>query len=117
MSGKPLKVKDLMPVKFTPIADGDDKTKSIAKKVRYMCPITHDALTNTTRCAFLKTSLVSFAFAINRLGNESLQRKSHFLRGLSYYRFRGAKYIPHYDALAILVAFFAPFDLNFHSTD
>jgi nitric oxide synthase-interacting protein len=56
MSGKVLKVKDLMPVTFTPITDGDDKTKMVAKKVRYMCPITHDALTNTSRCAYLKTS-------------------------------------------------------------
>uniref|UniRef100_A0A914VY21 Nitric oxide synthase-interacting protein homolog n=1 Tax=Plectus sambesii TaxID=2011161 RepID=A0A914VY21_9BILA len=56
MSGKLLKVKDLMPVNFTAITDGDDKTKSISKKTRYMCPITHDALTNTSRCAYLKTS-------------------------------------------------------------
>uniref|UniRef100_F1L178 Nitric oxide synthase-interacting protein homolog n=1 Tax=Ascaris suum TaxID=6253 RepID=F1L178_ASCSU len=56
MSGRPLKIKELMPVKFTKIADGDEATKWIAKKVRYMCPVTHDALTNTTRCAYLKTS-------------------------------------------------------------
>ncbi|VDM44713.1 unnamed protein product [Toxocara canis] len=56
MSGRPLKIKELMPVKFTKIADGDDGTKWIARKVRYMCPVTHDALTNTTRCAYLKTS-------------------------------------------------------------
>lgn len=55
MSGRPLKIKELMPVKFTKIADGDEATKWIAKKVRYMCPVTHDALTNTTRCAYLKT--------------------------------------------------------------
>ncbi|VDM96392.1 unnamed protein product [Thelazia callipaeda] len=48
LSGKPLKIKELMPVKFTLIL--------IARKVRYMCPVTHDALTNTTRCAYLKTS-------------------------------------------------------------
>ena len=38
------------------INDGDTATKSIAKKTRYMCPVTHDALTNTTRVAYLKTS-------------------------------------------------------------
>jgi len=56
MSGRELKVKDFMPVIFTPINDGDNATKSIAKKTRYMCPVTHDALTNTTRVAYLKTS-------------------------------------------------------------
>uniref|UniRef100_A0A914RS15 Uncharacterized protein n=1 Tax=Parascaris equorum TaxID=6256 RepID=A0A914RS15_PAREQ len=63
MSGRPLKIKELMPVKFTKIADGDEATKWIAKKVRYMCPVTHDALTNTTRCAYLKTrwALASFS--------------------------------------------------------
>ncbi|CAG9536935.1 unnamed protein product [Cercopithifilaria johnstoni] len=56
LSGKPLKIKELMPVKFTVVPD-DNGTKSLmARKVRYMCPITHDALTNTTRCAYLKTS-------------------------------------------------------------
>ncbi|KHJ83308.1 hypothetical protein OESDEN_16995 [Oesophagostomum dentatum] len=43
-----------MEVKFTPIPreDGERKTS----KVRYMCAVTHDALTNTTRCAYLKKS-------------------------------------------------------------
>ncbi|KAK6739595.1 hypothetical protein RB195_008225 [Necator americanus] len=56
LSGKPLKLKDLMEVKFTPIPKDDDKTSTIASKVRYMCAVTHDALTNTTRCAYLKKS-------------------------------------------------------------
>ncbi|RCN45286.1 nitric oxide synthase-interacting protein-like family protein [Ancylostoma caninum] len=57
LSGKPLKLKDLMEVKFTPIPKDDDKTSIIASKaVRYMCAVTHDALTNTTRCAYLKKS-------------------------------------------------------------
>ena len=34
MSKKPLKLKDLIPVKFTPIADRDKKTSVIAKKVK-----------------------------------------------------------------------------------
>ena len=33
-SGNPLKVKDLIAVKFTPIADGDTKTATIVKQVR-----------------------------------------------------------------------------------
>ncbi|VDL76591.1 unnamed protein product [Nippostrongylus brasiliensis] len=56
LSGKPLKLKDLMEVKFTPIPDDDDKASSNPAKMQYMCPVTHDALTNTTRCAYLKKS-------------------------------------------------------------
>ncbi|KAI1710187.1 zinc-finger of nitric oxide synthase-interacting protein domain-containing protein [Ditylenchus destructor] len=55
---KPLKYKELMQVKFTPI-DNDhngDHAKLVGKKYRYMCPITRDVLTNTSRCAYLKTS-------------------------------------------------------------
>lgn len=45
-------------MKFTPIdeADSKDYGKMVAKTHRYMCPITRDVLTNTTRCAYLKTS-------------------------------------------------------------
>lgn len=56
LSGKPLKIKELMPVKFTVMPDDESNRSLIARKVRYMCPVTHDALTNTTRCAYLKTS-------------------------------------------------------------
>lgn len=56
MSGRPLRVKDLMPVKFTPVANDDGRKSISVKEIRYMCPITHDVLTNSTRCAYLKTS-------------------------------------------------------------
>ncbi|KAL3990725.1 hypothetical protein ACH3XW_32950 [Acanthocheilonema viteae] len=56
LSGKPLKIKELMPVKFTVMPDDNGNKSLIARTVRYMCPVTHDALTNTTRCAYLKTS-------------------------------------------------------------
>jgi len=58
LSGNPLKFKDLMPVKFTPIDDSDqgDHSRMVGKLHRYMCPITRDILTNTSRCAYLKTS-------------------------------------------------------------
>jgi nitric oxide synthase-interacting protein len=56
ISGKPLKFKDLMAVKFTPIEEESNLNKMFAKKERYMCPITRDVLTNTTRCAYLKPS-------------------------------------------------------------
>ncbi|VDN17389.1 unnamed protein product [Gongylonema pulchrum] len=49
-----------MPVKFTVMPDGSDKKSLIARKIRYMCPVTHDALTNTTRCAYLKTRCATF---------------------------------------------------------
>lgn len=55
LSGKPLKLKDLMDVKFTPIPKDDDKSLIVAQ-TRYMCAVTHDALTNATRCAYLKKS-------------------------------------------------------------
>ncbi|VDK80263.1 unnamed protein product, partial [Onchocerca ochengi] len=55
LSGKPLKIKELMPVKFTVMPDDSGKSL-MSRKIRYMCPVTHDALTNTTRCAYLKTS-------------------------------------------------------------
>uniref|UniRef100_A0A0K0DJS4 Nitric oxide synthase-interacting protein homolog n=1 Tax=Angiostrongylus cantonensis TaxID=6313 RepID=A0A0K0DJS4_ANGCA len=48
LSGKPLKLKDLMDVKFTPIPKDDDKSLIVAQ-TRYMCAVTHDALTNATR--------------------------------------------------------------------
>ncbi|PIO73967.1 hypothetical protein TELCIR_04038 [Teladorsagia circumcincta] len=56
LSGKPLKMKDLMEVKFTIMPQDEDPKSIIAAKVRYMCAVTHDALTNTTRCAYLKKS-------------------------------------------------------------
>ena len=54
MSGKPLKLKDLIDVKFTEVNDPDDKQNIIVKKVRYMCPITHDILSNSVPAAVLK---------------------------------------------------------------
>ena len=55
MSGKQLKVKDLIAVKFTPVPD-DDKRSIITKEVRYKCPVTHDLLGNSVPCAVLKPS-------------------------------------------------------------
>nr|CCU09388.1 nitric oxide synthase-interacting protein [Suberites domuncula] len=55
-SGRQLRVKDLVPVKFTPIADRDKKTSTIFKQARYMCPVTHDVLGNSIPCAVLRPS-------------------------------------------------------------
>lgn len=56
ISGKPLKMKDLIEVKWTLVNDPDDKKSLIAKENRYMCPITHDILSNAVPCAIIKTS-------------------------------------------------------------
>lgn len=56
MSGKPLSMKDLIPVKFNLVHDPDDKASLIVKKNRYMCAVTHDILGNTVPCAVLKPS-------------------------------------------------------------
>lgn len=54
ISGKPLKMKDLIEVKWTLVNDPDDKKSLIAKENRYMCPITHDILSNAVPCAVIR---------------------------------------------------------------
>lgn len=50
MSGKPIKMKDLINVKFTLVNDKDDKRSLIVKDdERYMCAITKDVLKNSVR--------------------------------------------------------------------
>lgn len=56
VSGNVLKLKNLIPVKFTEVKDPDDKKSLIVKEARYMCPITHDILGNSVPCAVLKTT-------------------------------------------------------------
>ncbi|KAG8195832.1 hypothetical protein JTE90_008528 [Oedothorax gibbosus] len=56
MSGKPLKVKDLLTIKFTEINDPDEKKSLIARRDRYMCAVTHDVLGNSVPTAVLLTS-------------------------------------------------------------
>lgn len=54
MSGKPLKIKDLIQVKFT-VAPDENKSL-ITREVRYKCAVTHDALGNSVPCAVLKNT-------------------------------------------------------------
>ncbi|XP_065359654.1 nitric oxide synthase-interacting protein homolog [Calliphora vicina] len=54
VSEKVLKAKDLIDVKFTLVKDGDTKKSLIAKEARYMCPVTHDILSNAVPCAVLR---------------------------------------------------------------
>lgn len=56
MTGKPLKMSDLINVKFTPVQDPDDKKSLILKENRYMCPVTHDILSNSVPCAVIRTT-------------------------------------------------------------
>ncbi|XP_043496615.1 nitric oxide synthase-interacting protein homolog [Polistes fuscatus] len=56
LSGKPLKMSDLISVKFTEVKDPDDNKSLIVKQARYMCPITHDILSNSIPCAVIKTT-------------------------------------------------------------
>lgn len=54
ISQKPIKVKDLIDVKFTLVQDPDDKKSLIAKENRYMCAVTHDILSNSVPCVVLR---------------------------------------------------------------
>jgi len=56
MSGKPLRVKDLIEVKFTLVKDPTDKSSLITKKNRYMCAVTHDILGNSVPTAVIRTT-------------------------------------------------------------
>ncbi|KAJ9598438.1 hypothetical protein L9F63_010882 [Diploptera punctata] len=56
VTGKPLKAKDLIDIKFTMVKDPDDKKALIIKENRYMCAVTHDVLSNSIPCAVIKTS-------------------------------------------------------------
>ncbi|CAG9772748.1 unnamed protein product [Ceutorhynchus assimilis] len=54
VSGRPLKVKDLIDVKFTPVNAEGDKKSIHTKENRYMCAVTHDILSNSVPCAVLR---------------------------------------------------------------
>ncbi|GBN15290.1 Nitric oxide synthase-interacting protein [Araneus ventricosus] len=56
MSGKPLKIKNLIPVKFTEVENLQEEKSLITRKVRYMCAVTHDILGNSIPAAVLCTS-------------------------------------------------------------
>ncbi|KAI2799034.1 hypothetical protein RDWZM_006775 [Blomia tropicalis] len=52
MSGKPLKASHLIPITFTPV----DPSVTDVKKAKYKCAVTHDILSNSSKCVVLKTS-------------------------------------------------------------
>ena len=54
VTGKILKVKDLISVKFTPADHGNSSSGASSNDTVYMCPITHDILGNSIPCAVIK---------------------------------------------------------------
>ncbi|XP_075461872.1 nitric oxide synthase-interacting protein [Ascaphus truei] len=56
MSGKPLKMKDLITVKFTPVDKKVDRVSLINRQDRYVCAVTRDMLGNCVPCAVLRPS-------------------------------------------------------------
>ncbi|XP_077313314.1 nitric oxide synthase-interacting protein [Lithobates pipiens] len=56
MSGKPLKMKDLITVKFTKVDEKVDRVGLINRQDRYVCAVTRDMLGNSVPCAVLRPS-------------------------------------------------------------
>lgn len=56
MSGKPLKLKDLIAVHFTPLDQNVDRVGLINRQDRYVCAVTRDMLGNSVPCAVLRPS-------------------------------------------------------------
>ncbi|XP_005360185.1 nitric oxide synthase-interacting protein-like isoform X1 [Microtus ochrogaster] len=56
MSGKPLRMSDLTPVRFTRLDDSVDRVGLIPRGERYVCAVTRDGLSNATPCAVLRPS-------------------------------------------------------------
>uniref|UniRef100_A0A1I7V0J6 Nitric oxide synthase-interacting protein homolog n=1 Tax=Caenorhabditis tropicalis TaxID=1561998 RepID=A0A1I7V0J6_9PELO len=59
VSGKPIKMKELLEVNFTPMPGTEGSAKP-----KFVCPITRDELTNTTKCAYLKKSKAVVKFDV-----------------------------------------------------
>ncbi|KAM9780530.1 nitric oxide synthase-interacting protein [Neosynchiropus ocellatus] len=56
MSGRPIKMNELIPVKFTPIDPSLDRVALLTRQDRYVCAVTRDTLGNSVPCAVLRTS-------------------------------------------------------------
>lgn len=56
MSGKPLKLKNFVDVKWTPVNDPTDKKSLAVRENRYMCAVTHDILSNAVPAAVIRTT-------------------------------------------------------------
>ncbi|XP_037545280.1 nitric oxide synthase-interacting protein [Nematolebias whitei] len=56
MSGRPIKMSDLIPVRFTPLDPSLDRVALLNRQERYVCAVTRDALGNSVPSAVLKPS-------------------------------------------------------------
>ncbi|XP_057717210.1 nitric oxide synthase-interacting protein [Corythoichthys intestinalis] len=56
MSGQPIKMSDLITVRFTPVDPSLDRVALINRQDRYVCAVTKDVLGNSVPCAVLRPS-------------------------------------------------------------
>lgn len=56
MSGRPLKMSDLITVRFTPLDPSLDRVALLTRQDRYVCAVTKDTLGNSVPCAVLRPS-------------------------------------------------------------
>ncbi|KTG45084.1 hypothetical protein cypCar_00002623 [Cyprinus carpio] len=56
MSGRPLKMSDLISVRFTPLDSSLDRVALLTRQDRYVCVVTKDTLGNSVPCAVLRPS-------------------------------------------------------------
>ncbi|KAJ8251096.1 hypothetical protein GJAV_G00217210 [Gymnothorax javanicus] len=56
MSGRPLKMNDLITVRFTPLDPSLDRVALLTRQDRYVCAVTKDTLGNSVPCAVLRPS-------------------------------------------------------------
>uniref|UniRef100_A0A3Q3EAC0 Nitric oxide synthase-interacting protein n=1 Tax=Labrus bergylta TaxID=56723 RepID=A0A3Q3EAC0_9LABR len=56
MSGRPLKMNELITVRFTPLDSSLDRVALLTRQDRYVCAVTRDVLGNSVPCAVLRPS-------------------------------------------------------------
>ncbi|XP_047428351.1 nitric oxide synthase-interacting protein [Mugil cephalus] len=56
MSGRPIKMNELITVRFTPLDPSLDRVALLNRQDRYVCAVTRDALGNSVPCAVLRPS-------------------------------------------------------------
>lgn len=56
MSGKPLKLRNFIEIKWTLVNDPSDKKSLAVRENRYMCAVTHDILSNAVPAAVIRTT-------------------------------------------------------------
>uniref|UniRef100_A0AAX7SCV0 Nitric oxide synthase-interacting protein n=1 Tax=Astatotilapia calliptera TaxID=8154 RepID=A0AAX7SCV0_ASTCA len=56
MSGKPIKMNELITVRFTPLDPSLDRVALLTRQDRYICTVTKDVLGNSVPCAVLRPS-------------------------------------------------------------